>query len=176
MNMNKFTQKSLEAVQSAQTIAQEYGNQQIEQAHLLYALLQQENGLIPQLLTHMGITVPSFEAAVRKEVEDLPRVTVSGGREAGKIYIAPGVDKALNAAESTAASMKDEYVSVEHLMLSLMENPNRNLKEIFKLFDIRKNDFLKVLQEVRGNTRVTSDSPEGMLVSGSTYMAPTGSN
>ena len=92
MNMNQFTQKSLEAVQSAQTIAQEYGNQQIEQAHFLCALLEQENGLIPQLLGNMGITFPSFAAAARKQVEDLPRVTVSGGREAGKVYIAPVVD------------------------------------------------------------------------------------
>ena len=84
MNMNQFTQKSLEAVQSAQTIAQQYGNQQIEQAHFLYALLEQENGLIPQLLANMGITFPSFEAAARKLVEDLPRVTVGGGREMGR--------------------------------------------------------------------------------------------
>ena len=160
MNMNKFTQKSLEAVQSAQTIAQEYGNQQIEQAHLLYALLQQENGLIPQLLTHMGITVPSFEAAVRKEVEDLPRVTVSGGREAGKIYIAPGVDKALNAAESTAASMKDEYVSVEHLLLALVDTAGRDLKDLFRTYNITREGILQALTAVRGNQRVTSDNPE----------------
>ena len=143
MNMNQFTQKSLEAVQSAQSIAQEYGNQQIEQAHLLYALLRQENGLIPQLLTHMGITVPSFEAAVRKEVEDLPRVTVSGGREAGKVYIAPGVDKALNTAESTAASMKDEYVSVEHLLLALVETADRDLKDLFRTYNITKEDVCR---------------------------------
>ena len=160
MNMNQFTQKSLEAVQSAQSIAQEYGNQQIEQAHLLYALLRQENGLIPQLLTHMGITVPSFEAAVRKEVEDLPRVTVSGGREAGKVYIAPGVDKALNAAESTAASMKDEYVSVEHLLLALVETADRDLKDLFRTYNITKEGVLQALSAVRGNQRVTSDNPE----------------
>ena len=160
MNMNQFTQKSLEAVQSAQSIAQEYGNQQIEQAHLLYALLRQENGLIPQLLTHMGITVPSFEAAVRKEVEDLPRVTISGGREAGKVYIAPGVDKALNAAESTAASMKDEYVSVEHLLLALVETADRDLKDLFRIYNITKEGVLQALSAVRGNQRVTSDNPE----------------
>ena len=160
MNMNQFTQKSLEAVQSAQSIAQEYGNQQIEQAHLLYALLRQENGLIPQLLTHMGITVPSFEAAVRKEVEDLPRVTISGGREAGKVYIAPGVDKALNAAESTAASMKDEYVSVEHLLLALVETADRDLKDLFRTYNITKEGVLQALSAVRGNQRVTSDNPE----------------
>ena len=160
MNMNQFTQKSLEAVQSAQTIAQEYGNQQIEQAHFLYALLEQENGLIPQLLGNMGITVASFEAAARKEVEDLPRVTVSGGREAGKVYIAPDVDKALNGAEAIAKGMKDEYISVEHLFLSLIEHANSRLKDLFRAYNITKEGVLKALSAVRGNQRVTSDNPE----------------
>ena len=101
-----------------------------------------------------------IQSRVKQEIDKMPGVTGSG-REAGKIYVAQDVDMVLAKAENIADSMKDEYVSVEHLMLSLMENPNRNLKEIFKLFDIRKNDFLKALQEVRGNTRVTSDSPEG---------------
>ena len=160
MNMNQFTQKSLEAVQSAQTIAQEYGNQQIEQAHFLYALLEQENGLIPQLLGNMGITFPSFEAAARKQVEDLPRVTVSGGREAGKVYIAPDVDKVMNGAESIAKSMKDEYISVEHLFLALIEHANSSLKDLFRTYNITKEGVLKALSAVRGNQRVTSDNPE----------------
>ena len=160
MNMNQFTQKSLEAVQSAQTIAQEYGNQQIEQAHFLYALLEQENGLIPQLLGNMGITFPSFEAAARKQVEDLPRVTVSGGREAGKVYIAPDVDKVMNGAESIAKSMKDEYISVEHLFLALIEHANSGLKDLFRTYNITKEGVLKALSAVRGNQRVTSDNPE----------------
>ena len=159
MNLNQFTQKSLEAVQSAQTIAQEYGNQQIEQAHLLYALLEQENGLIPQLLGNMGLTVPSFEAAVRAEVEKLPRVSV-GGREAGKIYIAPDVDKALSAAESIAGSMKDEYVSVEHLFLALLDTANSSLKDLYRTYNITREGVLKALTAVRGNQRVTSDNPE----------------
>ena len=160
MNMNQFTQKSLEAVQSAQAIAQEYGNQQIEQAHFLYALLEQENGLIPQLLGNMGITFPSFEAAARKQVEDLPRVTVSGGREAGKVYIAPDVDKVMNGAESIAKSMKDEYISVEHLFLALIEHANSSLKDLFRTYNITKEGVLKALSAVRGNQRVTSDNPE----------------
>ena len=159
MNLNQFTQKSLEAVQSAQTIAQEYGNQQIEQAHLLYALLKQENGLIPQLLGNMGLTVPSFEAAVRAAVEKLPRVSV-GGREAGKIYIAPDVDKALSAAESIAGSMKDEYVSVEHLFLALLDTANSSLKDLYRTYNITREGVLKALTAVRGNQRVTSDNPE----------------
>ena len=160
MNMNQFTQKSLEAVQNAQTIAQEYGNQQIEQVHLLYALLEQENGLIPQLLGGMGLTVPSLEAAVRKEVEELPRVTVGGGREAGKVYIAADVDKALNRAEAVASSMKDEYVSVEHLLLALVETANSGLKDLFRTYNITKEGVLKALSAIRGNQRVTSDNPE----------------
>ena len=159
MNLNQFTQKSLEAAQSAQTIAQEYGNQQIEQAHLLYALLKQENGLIPQLLGNLGLTVPSFEAAVRAEVEKLPRVSV-GGREAGKIYIAPDVDKALSAAESIAGSMKDEYVSVEHLFLALLDTANSSLKDLYRTYNITREGVLKALTAVRGNQRVTSDNPE----------------
>ena len=160
MNMNQFTQKSLEAVQSAQTIAQEYGNQQIEQAHFLYALLEQENGLIPQLLGNMGLTFPSFEAAARKLVENLPRVTVSGGREAGKVYIAPDVDKVMNGAESIAKSMKDEYISVEHLFLALIEHANPGLKDLFRTYNITKEGVLQALSAVRGNQRVTSDNPE----------------
>ena len=109
MNAQKYTQKSLEAIQNAQSLATEYGNQQIEQPHILLALLQAENGLIPQLLENMGLTVPSLHAAVQAEVEKLPRVSGSG-REQGKIYVAQDVDQALNAAESIAASMKDEYV------------------------------------------------------------------
>ena len=159
MNMQKFTQKSLEAVQSAQSIAGEYGNQQIEQAHLLYALLQQEGGLIPQLLTAMGVTVPSFDAAVKNELGKLPRVSGSG-RESGKVYIAGDVDKALNQAESIAASMKDEYVSVEHVFLALIDAANSTLKSLFKTYQITKESLLKALSSVRGNQRVTSDNPE----------------
>ena len=160
MNAQKFTQKSLEAIQEANNLALSNNNMQIEQVLLLYALLTIDQSLIAQLIKKMGKDPQALAQAVKQEIDKMPGVTGSG-REAGKIYVAQDVDTVLAKAENIADSMKDEYVSVEHIMLSLMENPNRNLKEIFKLFDIRKNDFLKVLQEVRGNTRVTSDSPEG---------------
>ena len=159
MNMQKFTQKSLEAIQDAQSLATEFGHQQIEQSHLLFALLVQEGGLIPQLLTKMGLTLPSFQAAVKKELEKLPRVS-GGGREAGKIYISADTDKALNAAESIAGSMKDEYVSVEHLLLALVETAGRELKELFQTYRITKEGILQALSTIRGNQRVTSDNPE----------------
>jgi len=159
MNAQKFTQKSLETIQLANNLALENNNMQIEQEHLLYALLKIDQSLIAQLLKKMGKDPQAFMQAVKQEIDKMPGVTGSG-REAGKIYIAQDVDMVLAKAEKIADSMKDEYVSVEHLMISLMENPNQHLKELFKLFDIRKNDFLQVLQQVRGNTRVTSDSPE----------------
>ena len=160
MNAQKFTQKSLEAIQEANNLALSNNNMQIEQEHLLYALLTIDQSLIAQLIKKMGKDPQALTQAVKQEIDKMPGVTGSG-REAGKIYVAQDVDTVLAKAENIADSMKDEYVSVEHIMLSLLENPNRNLREIFKLFDIRKNEFLKVLQEVRGNTRVTSDSPEG---------------
>ena len=159
MNAQKFTQKSLEAVQMANNVALENNNMQIEQEHLLYALLTIDDSLIAQLLKKMEKDPQAVKQAVKQEIDKMPGVTGSG-REAGKIYVAQDVDTVLAKSESIAESMKDEYVSVEHLMIALLENPNKNLKEIFKLFDIKKNDFLKVLQQVRGNTRVTSDSPE----------------
>ena len=159
MNAQKFTQKSLETIQLANNLALENNNMQIEQEHLLYALLKIDQSLIAQLLKKMGKDPQAFMQAVKQEIDKMPGVTGSG-REAGKIYIAQDVDMVLAKAETIADSMKDEYVSVEHLMISLMENPNQHLKELFKLFDIQKNDFLQVLQQVRGNTRVTSDSPE----------------
>ena len=159
MNAQKYTQKSLEAIQNAQSLSTEYGNQQIEQAHLLLSLLTAENGLVPQLLTHMGLTVPSFTAAAKAEVEKLPRVS-GPGREQGKIYVAQDVDKALNTAESIAASMKDEYVSVEHLLLALVETANQALKSLFRTYNVTKEGILQALSAVRGNQRVTSDNPE----------------
>ena len=159
MNAQKFTQKSLETIQLANNLALENNNMQIEQEHLLYALLKIDQSLIAQLLKKMGKDPQAFMQAVKQEIDKMPGVTGSG-REAGKICIAQDVDMVLAKAEKIADSMKDEYVSVEHLMISLMENPNQHLKELFKLFDIQKNDFLQVLQQVRGNTRVTSDSPE----------------
>ena len=159
MNMNQFTQKSLAAIQGAQDIATQHGNQQIEQEHLLLALLSDQQGFIPQLLSAMGMTVPSFTAAVTAEVEKLPKVS-GGGREADKIYVAQDVDKALNAAESAAKSMKDEYISVEHLLLGLLECANGHLRELFRTYNVTREKVMQALASVRGNQRVTSDNPE----------------
>ncbi len=159
MNAQKYTQKSLEAVRSAQSLAVEYGNQQIEQPHILLALLTAEQGLVPQLLANLGLTVPSFQAAVKAEVEKLPRVSGSG-REMDKVYVAQDVDKMFNQAESIAASMKDEYVSVEHLLLALVECANSALKSLFRTYNVTKEGLLQALSAVRGNQRVTSDNPE----------------
>ena len=159
MNMNQFTQKSLEAIQNAQNIATQHGNQQIEQAHLLLALTDQENGFIPQLLTNMGMTVESFRAAVRHEVEKLPKVSGSG-READKVYISAGVDKAMNQALTIAEGMKDEFVSVEHLLLALIDTADGNLKELFRTYNVDREKVMQALAALRGNQRVTSDNPE----------------
>ena len=159
MNTNKFTQKTLEALQSAQQTAIEYQNQTLEPEHLLFAIANQEQGLIPQLLQKMGVEPGNFVSAAAQKISLLPHVTGSG-RETDKIYISAATDKVLNAAESTATAMKDEYVSVEHVFLALIENPNSAVAELMKRFSIDKNKFLSVLSGVRGNQRVTSDHPE----------------
>ena len=159
MNAERLTQKSAEAIRSAQQIAQEYGNPQIEQVHLLWALLQDSEGLIPQLLSGMGVTVPSLEAAVKNLLERQPRVS-SSSHEAGKIYISAETEKALNRAEKIAGEMKDEYTSVEHLFLGLLETAGRELGSIFSEYRITKERALQALTSVRGNQRVTSDNPE----------------
>ena len=158
MNFNRYTQKSLEAVQNAQALALEYSHQQMEQVHLLVALLRQDNGLIPQLLRRMGVTVESLEAAAADELEKLPSVT--GSREADKLYITRGLDEAFTQAEKLAASMKDEYVSVEHLFLGLLEAAEGPVKQLFQTYQIQKEACLQTLQSVRGNQRVTTDDPE----------------
>ncbi len=159
MNMNQFTQKSLAAIQGAQDLAREYGQQQIEQQHLLLALVSDGEGFIPQLLTAMGMTVPSFEVAVRAEVNKLPKVS-GGGREADKVYVAQDVDRALKSAEQAAQSMKDEYISVEHLFLGLLDAANSALKELFRTYNVSREKVMQALANVRGNQRVTSDNPE----------------
>ena len=159
MNMNQFTQKSLAAIQGAQDLARQYGNQQIEQEHLLLALVSDQEGFIPQLLTAMGMTVPSFQAAAAELVNKLPKVS-GGGREADKVYVAQDVDRALNAAQAQAEAMKDEYISVEHLFLGLLERPNSQLKELFRTYNVTREKVMQALASVRGNQRVTSDNPE----------------
>mgnify|MGYP001013383477 FL=1 len=158
MNMNKFTQRSLEALQSAQALAIEHNQQQVDQQHLLSALLNQENSLIAQLLRRMGVDA-GFEAALQKELAKIPSVT-GGGREADKVYITPQMDKALTAAEKQAERMKDDYISVEHLFLGLLDAPNEALNGLFRQFCVERDGFLKALNEVRGGARVTTDTPE----------------
>ena len=159
MNFGNYTQKSMEAVQAAQNIARGNHNQQMEQVHLLLALLQQEGGLIPQLLRKMEISVESLNAAALQELKKIPGVT--GSREADKFYITADVDATFNAAEEQAQTMKDEFVSVEHLFLGLLETAKGAVRELFRLYNIRYEDSLQALQSVRGNQRVTSDNPEG---------------
>ncbi len=159
MNAQKFTQKSLEAIQEAQNLALQHNSMQIEEEHLLAALLEQENGLIPQLMKRMEIDADALRREVENRIDRMPGVT-GPGREPGKIYVSGDVDRALADAEQQADRMKDEYVSVEHVFLSLLENPNQGLRELFRQFGIDKNKFLTALSAVRGNTRVTSDSPE----------------
>ena len=159
MNTNKYTQKTLEALQSAQQLAIEYQNQALEPEHLLAATASQQDGLIPQLLMKLGVEPGNFAAAAAQKVAALPHVTGSG-REPDKIYISAATDMVLTAAEHTAESMKDEYVSVEHLFLALIEQPNEAVRQVLRSFGIDKNRFLEQLATVRGSQRVTSDHPE----------------
>ncbi|MBR1528908.1 MAG: AAA family ATPase, partial [Oscillospiraceae bacterium] len=159
MNAQKFTQKSMEAIQNAQSIALSAQNMHIEQLHLFLALIQQEGGLIGQLLQKLNIDLNQLQNAVQTAVSQMPAVTGSG-RQPGQILISQDVDKVLNQAEQQASKMKDEFVSVEHIFLSLLENPDRDLQKILNQFRIDKNQFLQVLMQVRGNTRVTSENPE----------------
>ena len=159
MNMNQLTQKTIEALQNAQRLAVEYSNQAVEQEHLLAALAQQQDGLIPQLLTTLGADPNAFAQAALQKVEALPRVTGSG-RDPEKVYISGDLDRALNAAEEQAKQMKDEYISVEHVFLGILQRPGKAAAELFKMFSITQEGFMKQLSAVRGNQRVTSDNPE----------------
>ena len=159
MNIEQMTQKTREALQAAQRIAVEYSNNAVEQEHLLAALAQQQDGLIPQLLQTLGIDANAFSQAALQKVEALPRVTGSG-RDPEKIYISNDLDRALNAAEQQAKQMKDEYISVEHVFLGILQRPGKAASEIFKTFGITTEKFMKQLSTVRGNQRVTSDNPE----------------
>ena len=159
MTFNNYTQKSLEAVQSAQNIAVQHSNQQLEQIHLLVALLQQDGGLTPQLLRKMGITTESLEAAAKAEVQKLPAVT--GSREADRFYISSAMDATFRTAEQQAQRMKDDYISVEHLLLALIEAAEGSVKSLFETYRITKEGALQALQSIRGSQRVTTDNPEG---------------
>ena len=159
MNFNTYTQKSLEAVQSARELAVAGGHQQLEQVHLLLAMLRQNGGLVPQLLRKMDVTVESLEAAAVTELRKIPSVRTS--READRFYISADTDMVFAAAEEQARTMKDEFVSVEHLFLALLDTAKGSVKTLLDTYRITKEAALKALQAVRGNQRVTSDSPEG---------------
>ena len=159
MNMQNLTRKSTEIIQDAQSVAIEYQNMNIEQQHILYAMMNQENGLIPQLLTKMGVDTESFSNSVSSSINNIPKVTGSG-RKPGTVYVTQDVDRALQKAEECAKRMSDEYISVEHLFMGLLEAPNSEVSKLFKTYSITNDAFLKALSEVRGSQRVTTDSPE----------------
>ena len=155
MNINKFTQKSVEAVQGCEKLAYEYGNQQIEQEHLLYSLLTLDDSLIMKLITKMGVQKEMFIDEVQKALGKLPKV--SGG---GQLYVSNDLNKVLISAEDESKAMGDEYVSVEHLFLAMLKQPDSTVKELFRLYHITRESFLQALSTVRGNQRVVSDNPE----------------
>ncbi|MGI6237330.1 MAG: ATP-dependent chaperone ClpB [Candidatus Excrementavichristensenella sp.] len=159
MDANKFTQKTMEIIRDAQNTAIRRQNQQIEQVHLLHAMLSQEGGLVPELLGKIHVDARAMLRACEQALSAIP--SVSGpGREAGRVYIAQDVDRVLAAAEEAAKHMKDEYISVEHLLLGLLDEGNGTIKGLFTRFGVKKDGVLQALQGVRGNTRVTSDTPE----------------
>lgn len=154
MNINKFTQKSLEAVQKCEKLAYEYGNQQIEQEHLLYSLLTVEDSLILKLITKMNVQKEQFLNEAAQAIEKLPKVS------GGQLYISNDLNKVLISAEDEAKAMGDEYVSVEHLFLAMLKNPSPSMKKLFQEYGITRERFLQALSTVRGNQRVTTDNPE----------------
>ena len=159
MSQLNYTQKSSEMLIDAQTIATRHGSPQMEQCHLLYALVEDPQSLSCQLLEQMGVTIPSFRAAAKQEVENQPKVSGSG-REAGKVYVSRDMDRALQGAQDAARSMKDEFVSVEHLLLGLLDCADSKLKKLLETYRITKEALMQALSAVRGNQRVTSDNPE----------------
>ena len=159
MNMQKFNEKSVQAVQDAQNIAARQSNQAIGQEHLLSALCLDDNGLIPQLLTQMSTDINAFRGALDRAVDKIPKVTV-GGRAQGQVYISSELDRALAEAEAQAKQMGDEFVSVEHIFLGIMECANSEVAEVLRTFGINKTGFLAALKQVRGSAKVTSQNPE----------------
>ena len=156
MNTNQYTQKTLEALQAAQQLAVEYQHNALEPEHLLHALATQEQGLIPQLLQKLNVDAGSFSAAVAEKLSAMPRVSGSG-RDPDKVYISQATDKVLSAAAREAKAMKDDYVSVEHVFLALLDEQTQNTSELFRAFGITRDKFLQQLTAVRGNQRVTTD-------------------
>ena len=163
MDFNKYTQKSLEAVQNCQSLAVTYGNQEIDQIHLLYALLNKEDSLIAKLMDKMEMNTQGFIYQAEKMLNS--RVKVQGGQQ----YMSRDLNRTFVQAETEAKQMGDEYVSVEHLFLALLETANHDLRTIFRNFQVNRDKFLRALMEVRGNQRVTSDNPEATYDSLSKY-------
>ncbi|MBR5746619.1 MAG: AAA family ATPase, partial [Clostridia bacterium] len=159
MDLNKFTQKSIEAIQQAQSSAAEYGNQQLGQEHLALALLTQREGLIPELMRKAGASPESLAAEFEREISRLPKV--SGGSDPEKIYVTRELEQALSEAEHQAEKMKDDFVSVEHIMLGIIRKAQDNVKKILSEAGIDENAFLTALKAVRGSQHVTTDNPEG---------------
>ena len=155
MNMQNLTEKSIEAINSAKSLARDYGNSEIDEQHLLLALIEQDGGLIPQLLAKIGVDKESIRRMVTESVERLVKTSNGNGD-----YISQSLAKALDAADKQAKSMKDDFVSVEHLFYGLIENPNAEVKNILNAFGVDKNSYMKALLQVRGNARVTSENPE----------------
>ncbi|MBR7099593.1 MAG: type VI secretion system ATPase TssH, partial [Clostridia bacterium] len=154
MNTEKFTQKSLSALQSASRLSEENGNQRVEQAHLLSSLLSDDDGLIKKLLFRMGVDVHALSMEIDKKVATMPKVT------GGERYLSPELAKSIELAEKHMNAMKDAYISVEHLFLGLLDGADTTAKALYKQFNITKNAFLQSLAQVRGSARVNSDSPE----------------
>ena len=154
MNINKFTQKSLEAVQNCEKLAYEYGNQQIEQEHLFYSLLTLDDSLILKLLTKMGISKELILGEAEQKLAALPKVS------GGQVYISSGLNQVLIHAEDESRLMGDEYVSVEHIFLAMVKQAGKTMKELFRQHGINRDSFLQALSTVRGNQRVVSDNPE----------------
>ncbi len=160
MDLNNFTKNSLKAISAAQSIAIDHSNQQADQAHLLYALLTQEDSLIKQLMIRMGVDAVSLIGETERLIDAQPQITGTS-IDPNRVYVTADLNKALQAAEKEMERMKDEFVSVEHLFIGICDNPGAAIKELFKRFKIDKKDFLKALEGVRGSARVTTDSPEG---------------
>ena len=155
MNINRFTQKSVESINNSQKIAMDHGNQAIEQLHILYSLLDIEDSLIEKLLEKMEVPVEDFKRALEEKINSLPKV--SGGQQ----YFSQDANKVMMNAEDHAKAMGDEYVSVEHLFLALLKDGDKKIQELFKQFHITKDGFLQALSSVRGNQKVVTDNPEG---------------
>ena len=156
MDANRFTQKSLEALQSAQQMAQSYGNAQIEQLHLLCSLIDQENGLIGQMLEKLGVNTAQALTACENAVSHLPKITGSNQQP----YMSNSIASALSQAEIEMKQMRDEFISVEHLFLALIEKADSGIRQLLNSLGISRSKFLEALQAIRGNSRVTSEDPE----------------